>query len=246
MPRAISHLVIASFAFTALASTVAAQDTTWIATARIYGHVFDRGRAKALPGARLTLLALDRQATSDKDGHFSFQGIPAGTFVLRAELDGRATREDSVTVQQGQSLDVFVRLSPDAGEFPHFEIAQRYSGLEARGFYERREHVAGIFFSPQDLDRRNARQTSDIFQGLSGIVVKLEDGVSRVDFIRGVRCRPDIYVDNAPLGSNQTVDVLRPAEVAAIEIYFAGNMPPRYKSNLCGAIVFWTRRFGLS
>jgi hypothetical protein len=224
----------------------AAQDPATAGRAAIiHGRVLEQGRARALEGAIIILMPENVQAITDKDGRFLFEGIVAGVHTLRSALEGHDSREDSVRLDLGETVDVLLRLGSRSREVDPIEVAVRSVALTRAEFYDRRDHARGTFLGPADLARRNARVTTDLFRTMPSVDVGQGGQGSRtITFRRGVSCSPDIYVDNQRLGAGFDVDQLRPDDLLAIEVYMSGSIPQAFTSSTCGVIVFWTRRRG--
>jgi TonB-dependent receptor len=67
-------------------------------TGAIAGTVVDSSSTRALQGAELRLVELDRVAESERDGSFRFTGVPAGSYTIEARYVGAATVNTPVTV----------------------------------------------------------------------------------------------------------------------------------------------------
>lgn len=82
-------------------------------TGSVLGRMVD-SEGSALPGATLTLLSslAPMQTVSDAQGRFRFVGLPAGSYALKAELEGFSTVEyPNVPVVTGGSVALEVTLN---------------------------------------------------------------------------------------------------------------------------------------
>ena len=82
---------------------------------RIVGRVTD-GTGNPVAGARVTLVSPDapqqaRTAVTGETGGFEFASVPAGSYRLRADEAGRASREVEVVVKPGEVESVVTRLA---------------------------------------------------------------------------------------------------------------------------------------
>ena len=77
---------------------------------------------------------------------------------------------------------------------------------------------------------------------MAGLIVEV-DGPDRrtIRVVRGVSCTPDLLLDGQRLGV-VGVDVLRPEEIAGIEVYLGAAAPMRYRTSTCGVILLWSMR----
>src|SRR5512140_2944799 len=123
-------------------------------------------------------------------------------------------------------------------------VQQRLAGFEAR-----HRSAPGRFLTSADVARKNATVTSDIFRGVSGLRVELEQsGASRVIKMRGGSdgtCKPSLFVDGRymPVSVDELDTLMQPRDVAGIEVYFEGNVPADFNrgTNDCGGILIWTK-----
>ena len=100
-------------------STVAAGQTR-ATTADLGGTVVDQSSA-VLPGATVTAQNVDtnqaRSAIADERGHFLIPALPPGTYTVRAEMPGFATRTlDDVVLPLGSLIDVRLSLNVAGGQ----------------------------------------------------------------------------------------------------------------------------------
>ncbi len=214
-------------------------------TATLVGEIVS-GVGQPVRQARVTLDGAIGEATSNDTGVFVLPRMPAGTRTLvvralgflpkRVAVDLRAAATSGVTVvldQTVQMLDsvrVLARRSTSGAAWG--------AAFEAR----KRASAGGTFLEERDLVRRVYSETADIFRTVRGLTVS-PDGV--VSLTRGAmtmgddRCVPAFFLDNLKMES--TLDIVRPHEIKAIEIYLgAGTVPPEY-NDPCGAIVIWTK-----
>ena len=235
---------IGVFGLAVLPGLAQAQDPTLAGRATIHGRILEQGRARALEGATVTLMPDNIQSKTDGNGRFHFEAIVAGNHTLRSEREGHDTREDSVRLDLGETVDIVLRLGSQNREVDPIEVAVRSGALTRAAFYDRRDNARGTFLGPADLARRNARLTSDLFRNMPSVEVGHGGKGRNITFRRGVSCSPDIYVDNQRLDPSFDVDQLRPEDLLAIEVYMSGSIPQAFVSSTCGVVVFWTRRRG--
>jgi hypothetical protein len=137
------------------------------------------------------------------------------------------------------------------------------------GFNERRRLGGGVFIDEETLNRWHHRRPADVMRGLPSVRVVGDGSRAFVatnrqatkSFSRGGGpCYLDVLVDGqllytqsdqvgnrggrAPLDINGLIAV---SEMAAIEVHSGiATMPAAYRTpgNMCGAIMFWTKRGG--
>ena len=132
-------------------------------------------------------------------------------------------------------------------------VSPRSSRLDRTGFYDRLSVDVGVFVTAADIAKSGALEVSDVFRRQPGVWVsslttsRLGFMQNRVLLRRG--CIPALYVDDAFVReATQPAplidEIVRPGEIAGIEIYRGpSEIPLRYGGALgsCGVIVIWTR-----
>ncbi|HEX8675082.1 MAG TPA: Plug domain-containing protein, partial [Longimicrobium sp.] len=113
----------------------------------------------------------------------------------------------------------------------------------------RRSWGTGRFFTAEDLQRRLLLETSDLFKNMPGVSsVRSVDGgealLMRNAF--GDPCAPTLYLNGLMMRNLTGSDLdslVRPQDVAAIEVYAETQVPPQFQDALsgCGSIVVWTK-----
>jgi outer membrane receptor for ferrienterochelin and colicin len=121
-------------------------------------------------------------------------------------------------------------------------VAQRsrYREYETRA----RRSGAGRFLSQEDIEKRNPIEVSDIVRMLPGFRIVGSGLDARVVSSRGQislrqgECTANVVIDGM---QHQDINLLRPADVGALEVYNGPSAPMQYDS-ACGVIVIWTKR----
>ena len=208
-------------------------------------------------------------AVTDHRGFFRIQTPVPGRYLLSAQALGfTELAAQPVEVPSGKLAVVEVQMAPAALKLEPLvvRVEPRAFHLELEGFYEREAKGLdnGIFFTPEDLEKRRPRRLSDLFFGLPGVRVAepaLGAGGRAVWFRVGERpggvCWPMVYVDRHLAfsgGAQETYldatvldTYVHGSDVAAIEIYGQpARIPPEFNgANAgCGVIVIWTHRGG--
>ena len=79
--------------------------------ATVTGTVKDSTTGTPLVGANIFLLGTSFGDAADKNGSYSFSNVPTGNYLIKATYIGYTTKEDSITVKQGQDLTYDFGLS---------------------------------------------------------------------------------------------------------------------------------------
>ncbi len=151
--------------------------------ASLQGSVLDPD-GRAVPGARVDLLAglvPVQQRSSDANGRYSFQELPAGTYTLVANVAGFSVLSADVQLQPEDARTVDLHLQVSAVE-EHVVVSASLGGALAP---QLGSSVSVV--TRQDLDDRAAQNAFEGLQGLSGIEVERtgRHGGDTSVFIRG-------------------------------------------------------------
>src|ERR1043165_4247481 len=98
-------LVLAALLLPALAPLGATPSTN---SRAVHGTVADSSGVP-IPNVQVIVVSLNRTSTTDADGHFTFNGLPAGRYHLSAMLIGFAPGHADVLVP-ASGADVSVRI----------------------------------------------------------------------------------------------------------------------------------------
>lgn len=151
---------------------------------RISGTLRDRDSGAPVEGAETWIRGTYHRTITDGDGHFVFDQLPAGTYMLMTDHLAYGTKMDTLVVPDGQRLLVEMMLDTRpieiapltvTAESPPVEIARR------RG---------GIVVTRDEIDevRQRSRDASDILRSLHipGVLVRhSSNGTICVGYITG-------------------------------------------------------------
>lgn len=238
-------------------------------SSRIQGVVKALDSGEPLKGALVSIQGVRGNQVTDADGRFLLTDIPAGSRRLEVSLLGYATRSDSVHVPPGSLLTLDIGLTVEPVRLPPITVSveARNLDLELVGFYERRARERGVFFTQEAIEERNAASVVDMFEGLPGVRIVIEQGIRRAVALTGRRamsliydprtdpstpCYPAVWLNGMPVHHGATDEpafldnLTTPGDVAGIEIYSsAARIPVQYNvAGACGVIVIWTRSGG--
>ncbi|MBI4460662.1 MAG: TonB-dependent receptor [Acidobacteria bacterium] len=202
----------------------------------VRGTVTLAGEGTPLHGVRLRLLRLNRTATTDEQGNYSFENVPAGTYSLTAQMEGFRDISVAVTVQPGATSQADAQLRLIG---PTQEVTVTASG---------QEQVA--FQSFQTVTVLDSTQLVGQAQPSIGEVMEHQPGVAKRSFgpgpsrpiIRGFDGdRVLVLEDSMPTGSiaSQMTDGAEPIDVLTVETLEVVKGPATllYGSNALGGVV---------
>ena len=225
-----------------------------VRTGRLIGQVHDAITDDPVVAATVSVPDRLRVAETDRRGRFVLSGVPVGVQELNVRHIGYAPLSYEIEVSPGLTTEVEIGMVPDPVEMePIVATATRSRRLEVKGFYERKlwsELVGtGTFYTADDIDRRRPVEISHMIADESGI--RLQCNVRRTDcrlvntrLSSGVTgaCSLTFYVDGLPTRGIPLVDVVRPNEIAGIEIYKGlASGPAEFPPSRCGLVAVWTK-----
>lgn len=139
-----------------------------------------------LRGGTITIVELDRQAITDRDGRFQFHGIPSGTYTLEARYTGYETRRSTVQVQEGQVVRTDLALAPVYTEMDSVVVVGERI-IQSRSLQQKRaaENIVEVATSDgiQALPDGNP---AEALRRLPGVFAHDDQGEGRYASIRGI------------------------------------------------------------
>lgn len=221
--------------------------------ASVSGWVVEHETGAPLVGATVALGSVGegqpvlQTVVSGSEGEFVFMEVAPGRYEVSVTLLGYAQLLDSLDVEAASDLEVTLPLSVSPVPLePVVVVVRRRPIGPLAGFERRRQSSRGTFLARQDIESANPQEFTDLLRTLPGIRLVPTGTFGNQVYFRG-GCTPDLWLDGAHVGSTVDIDsFLRPEDLEAVEIYRGPDLPGEFGSNLCGAIVAWTRRGGPS
>jgi hypothetical protein len=218
-------------------------------SARVSGRVVNRSGAPVV-NARIGLMGSSAATVTRANGEFTLDSLPAGTQALVVRQLGYRPTEVPVELSARSPARVTVRLGDFVPELSPVEVvSRRDEGLQKVGFLDRkRSGATGYFLTPEQVERRQAMQFTDLLRSVPGMQVSSQNGQSMLSSSRnaaGSGC-VTVFVDGAPwqqLTPGDLDSFVRPEEVAAVEIYQGTQVPAQFVTvgQSCSAVVVWTK-----
>ncbi|MCR4340045.1 MAG: TonB-dependent receptor [Gemmatimonadaceae bacterium] len=215
----------------------------------LIGVVVAAVRGEPLADARVSIVG-GPQTRTDERGEWRLVSVPLGTRTLEIRALGYYPERKTVDVVAG-APSIRTAMSTMRAVLDTVRITAAPLSENMRGFMERRRGSGmGRYLTPADIARHRPVFTSDIFGRVPGLeVVKpgiMYDGGISMRGLFADRCSPAVYIDGHYMRSFGLVDIddwVHPEEVAGIEVYSAGMVPPQFQPGMsgCGSIVIWTR-----
>jgi hypothetical protein len=204
-------------------------------TATLAGIV--RGSSgRPVPNAQVRVVGATPVTRTDANGWFSLTGLPSGTQEMEVRELGFPVQRRPVDLRRGRTLRQEILL----------EGVQTLEGMRAmasRTPYERFEtnrrlSITGSFMTQEEIEKRHAQNTSELFSGMPAFRVVGDGPDARIVSARG-GCRPNVVVDYTQF---QEINDIPPSLIAGIEAYPTTNGAPAEFTNLCGVIRIWVKR----
>jgi hypothetical protein len=208
--------------------------------------------ASSLAGTRVELAGTDAVAITDAKGEFALRNLPSGSHSLVARHIGYAADVVDVDLSAREPKNVTMTLPKFVSVMdPVLVTARRSAALEKVGFARRRKSGVGRFLGPEELERIQANQLTDILRRVPGL--KVTYGSRGEEIIESTRGASSLiggncvkyWVDDMPWFSMEPGDVnafVQGGEVVGVEVYQGSVAPAQYSGmGNCTAIVLWTR-----
>jgi hypothetical protein len=223
-------------------------------SSHVTGTVTDGETDRTLEASLVAVDELKLVRLTDSQGRFDLAQLPPGVWVLRVEHLGYATREDSVFIPPGESVELRVQLGPQPIPLEGFTISvePRNRELELEGFYQRRDWGLGRQWTRQQIEEERALFLADLIRKIPGLEVVREGFMTKVYSRRRVglprdptarmpdRCQLAVYVDGMKL-EDFDIDSVDPLRLQAFEVYHGVSETPIQYAHHCGVMLLWLR-----
>jgi hypothetical protein len=217
---------------------------------RLSGTVITAVGDQPLAGAQVGI-ANGPQTRSNARGEWTLIGAPTGTRMLEVRAVSYYPDRRAVNIV-ADAPALRIALSTFKSVLDTVKVvAGRSTERERTGFIERSKSGTGTYLTADDIARRKSIVASDIFRMVPGVRVQVDtNGFEKQLMVRGRNlsewCSAMVYLDGHRLERVSADDIdgmLRPDEIAGIEVYAGAEVPPQFQLPLsgCGSIVIWTK-----
>ncbi len=233
----------------ARAAAAAPPKPTPLGTAMLSGSVTS-AEGKPLEGAMVLLLGTQLSARSDASGVFRLTGLPAGTQSVEIREIGFSPKRFAVDLSPRRASTLAATLDERTNVLKTMEITAK-RGSQIEGFDQRKRSGLGFYMDLDQIQKSGAISSTDLFRQVPGLTVAWDGEGYSVQVNRnvtGASCPVQYYIDGSPfLSMGDDLDqVVRPEEIAAIEVYkSSAETPGQFQGadgGPCGTIVIWTKR----
>lgn len=175
--------------------------------ATLQGTVTDPSGA-AIPGAQVTAtaagMAVNRQATTDSSGHYTFSSLPGGVYTVTISKDGFETKVmNSVSVTLGRQTTADAKLA--VGEYTQQVVVRGVLEGQAQAvqIQQTSSNIVNAISAQQIASLPNAN-VADAVGRLPGVTLERDEGEGKYVQIRGTQPRMNqVTVDDVVLPSEE-------------------------------------------
>jgi len=181
-------------------------------------------------------------ATTNASGTFQLDSLPAGTATVEVRALGYPPTHALVDLASGRTDTVSVMLPPRLPTLDPVTIFGQRTDDDATGFLRRSRSGRGRYITPEQINRQPAFDVTDYLRSVPGLRVVQSGGFGGEILIRD--CSPAVFVDGMEVfqGSADLSNMVRPSDVAGIEVYNSATSTPfEFQRGGCGAVVVWTK-----
>jgi len=174
----LKSVLFASAALAAVSTPVAAL------AGDVRGTVTDADNTVAVRAAEVRIVELDRTVTTERDGSFSFGGVPAGTYTLEVRYIGAAPQTQTVTVSQDGTATVNIALMREGSDniLVIGQIANQASSLSRK----RANDGVSDILTRDAIGQFPDQNVAESLRRLPGVNVLNDQGEGRFVSVRGL------------------------------------------------------------
>ncbi|TGD59771.1 TonB-dependent receptor [Flavobacterium humi] len=152
----------------------------------VKGKVIDENHF-SLPGARVFIESLKKEASSDFEGSYSIVSIPKGTYSLKVSYLGYTAYESSITIEENRTLNLTIQLAPEKLVLNEVEIESYRADGQAKALntQKNKENIVNIISTDQ-IGKFPDSNIGDAVKRVPGITMQVDQGEARNIIVRGL------------------------------------------------------------
>lgn len=150
------------------------------------GRISDAKGEAPLEGARVSIVELNRESVSERDGRYRFAALPEGTYTVRAEYVGAPPAESSVTVTAEGDASLDLRLGEDVTQLENVLVVGYAAGQASALSQQRAASNIKTIVSADAIGRFPDQNVAESLQRLPGVSLARDQGEGRFVIIRGI------------------------------------------------------------
>ncbi|MFB6272973.1 MAG: SusC/RagA family TonB-linked outer membrane protein [Salinibacter sp.] len=169
--------------------------TTFAQTGTISGTVTEAETGNTLPGVNIALVELNQGAATGPEGQYTIEGVPEGTYTLRATFVGYQDFTTEVTVEANETVTQDIELQSGAVGLEEV-VVTGYGQQKTAG--ELTGSVSNI--SAEEIENVPAQNAQSLLQGrAAGVTLSATSGNPGAGFEVDIRGQGSINAGNRPL-----------------------------------------------
>lgn len=198
------------------------------------GTIQDRDSKRPIAGARVTIVGMSREATTDRSGAFTLDGVPNGTYRLTIAAPGYLPYvTPAVPVVEERPTQLAIGLRPGKVTVKPQVIAGARPSRLAQAETSRRSISA-------DEIKQTAGARNDPILAVTNTAGVATGGFSGAPVVRGGGPNDNLYyLDNVQIGNpfhfGGLVSVFNASTISRVDLY-TGALPARY-GNVMSAVI---------
>ena len=226
-------------------------------TGTLSGTVTDAESGETLPGANVLIVELQRGASTDTNGEFTVENIPAGEYNIRISFVGYQNFTRTVQINAGQTTEINAEMQPGAVGLDELVVT-------GYGTTTKRELTGSIAsVSSEDFEGVPVQNTEAILQGrAAGVTVTTTSGNPGGAFQVQIRGNGSINAASEPLyivdgvqisfdqqsnlTSQSPLNSIAPGDIESIEVIKGASAAAIYGSQAANGVVLITTKRGQS
>lgn len=172
-------------------------------TGTITGEVQDARSGTSLPNANIVLLNTRIGTATDRNGNFTLDRVPVGTYTLRVSYIGYEQYETEIEIDAGETISLRIELRDQYVETEEVVVQGVLEG-QARSFMEQRTSSSQRnIVSSEQMDRFGDYNLTAALARIPGMSIRYSAGEPESFRFRGMeQGRVQVSVDGEPMPSN--------------------------------------------
>ncbi len=207
------------------------------------------------------LRTTNQSAVSDDSGRFVLTGLPRGEQLVLVRKIGFKPLQLAARLESGKTLETVIVLEIGTYKLEDVEVVGRRAKpieyawtTKYDDFFHRRYKGLGHYLTRREFEKRHPWRTPNLLSGIAGITLRFGGpGIGQTQVIFNRCRRVGVWIDGFPqrppesgLDNQRAVgemlDLIRPSQIEAIEVYSGpAELPAEFSSGVCAAIAIWTR-----
>jgi TonB-linked SusC/RagA family outer membrane protein len=248
------HPYLAKLVFPLLCAGVSVSSAYAQGVGTVSGRILDE-KGEGIPGVTVLVEGTTMGGSTNSDGTFSIQGVPAGPHTLVVSFVGYTTRRQPITVTSGQNTAVAPQTLAENTTLLNEAVVVGYG-------VQRRQDVTGSVASVQAKDFVQGQVTNpeQLVQGkIAGVSITSgggAPGAASVVRIRGnasltANSDPLYVIDGVPVdkdgisGASNPLTLINPNDIESVTVLKDASATAIYGNRASGGVILITTKKGL-